>query len=246
MMDLFVMAALGSIGAMAGALAIALAPARWRQRLLPLLLAYSAGTLLAAALLGMLPRAYAGLPGMQAGGIVLAGLLLFFLLERLLLWHHCHDADCRVRRRSGRLLLVGDGLHNFVDGIVIAAAYLSAPALGWAATLAVIAHEVPQEMGDYAVLLDSGMTRWGALGWNLVSALATLPGALLGYAMLASAQALVPYLLALSAASFLYIALGDLLPRLHQQATGSGPALASLACLLLGMLTIVILRMHPH
>lgn len=235
------MAFLGSVGAVVGALAIALSPGHCRERLLPLLMAYSAGTLLAAALLGMIPRAVRSLPDMQGGLMALAGLLLFFALERWLLWHHCHDSGCQVRRSSGRLLLVGDGVHNFVDGIVIAAAYLTSPELGWATTFAVIAHEVPQEMGDYAVLVQSGMGRWQALGWNLLSALATLPGALLGYAVLAQAQALVPYLLALSGASFLYIALGDLLPRLHQQ---GGRSTSSLVMLLLGILTILIIRLN--
>jgi zinc and cadmium transporter len=207
------------------------------------LLAYSAGTMLAAALLGMIPRALASLPGMRGGLAVLAGLLFFLLLERLLLWHHCHDAGCQVRRTSGRLLLVGDAFHNFVDGVVIAAAYLVSPTLGWATTLAVVAHEVPQEMGDYAVLLDSGAGRWSALGWNLVSALATLPGAILGYLLLPQAQALIPYMLAFSAASFLYIALGDLVPRLHQRVTRSW---LTLLLILLGMLTIMALRMDRH
>lgn len=243
MIDLVLMASLGSVGAMAGAAGVAISPQSWRERLLPLLLAYSAGTMLAAALLGMIPRALASLPGMRGGLAVLAGLLFFFLLERLLLWHHCHDPGCQVRRTSGRLLLVGDAFHNFVDGVVIAAAYLVSPALGWATTLAVVAHEVPQEMGDYAVLLDSGVGRWPALGWNLVSALATLPGAILGYLLLAQVQALIPYMLAFSAASFLYIALGDLVPRLHQRVARSWLALLML---ILGMLTIVALRMDAH
>lgn len=238
------LASMGSIGAMGGALTIAVSPARWRERMLPWLLAYSAGTMLAAALLGMIPRAMRSLPNAQGGALVLVGLLGLFMLERLLLWHHCHDDSCAVRRSSGRLLLVGDALHNAVDGVVIAAAFLTSPALGWATTLAVIAHEVPQEMGDYAVLVESGLGRWQALGWNLLSALATLPGAALGYALLSQAQAAVPYLLALSGASFLYIALGDLLPRLHQRSRGHG--LTTLLPMALGMLTIALLRGIAH
>ncbi|MBL8426353.1 MAG: ZIP family metal transporter, partial [Dechloromonas sp.] len=172
------LASLGSIGAMAGAAGIAAAPARWRARLLPLLLAFSAGSMLAAAFLGMLPRAYRSLPPMVAGACVLGGLGLMLAIERFSRWHHCHADDCSERRSRGRLILYGDAFHNFVDGIVIAAAFLTSPEVGLAATLAVIAHEVPQEMGDYAVLVDSGLGRWQALGWNLVSALATLPGAL--------------------------------------------------------------------
>jgi zinc and cadmium transporter len=243
MTTLLAMASIGSVGAMAGAMGIAVAAARWRERLLPLLLAYSAGTMLAAALLGMLPRALRSLPDMQGGLMVLAGLLFLFALERLLLWHHCHDSGCQVHRASGRLLLVGDAFHNFVDGIVIAAAFRTSPELGWAATLAVVAHEVPQEMGDYAVLLDSGMGRWQALGWNLLSALATLPGAVLGYLLLSQAQTLTPYLLALSGASFLYIALGDLMPRLHLQ---QGRSWLALLMLVLGMATILMVRLDAH
>ncbi len=235
------MAVLGSVGAMLGAVLIALAPERWRAPALPLLLAYSAGTMLAAALLGMIPKAVTSLPPMHAGLAVLAGLLFFFGLERLLVWHHCHDQSCHVRQSTGRMLLVGDAFHNFVDGIVIAAAFLTAPEMGWAATLAVIAHEVPQEMGDYAVLLESGMGRWQALGWNLVSALATLPGAWLGYAMLSEVKSWVPYLLAMSAASFLYIALGDLLPSLHKRKQHS---VLSMLMLVLGIATIVLIRLQ--
>jgi zinc and cadmium transporter len=241
-LSLLGMASLGSVGALSGAAAIAAAPARWRERLLPLLLAYSAGTMLSAALLGMIPRAVRALPGMQAGLAVLAGLLLFYLLERVQAWHHCHEPGCERRQRRGRLILVGDALHNFVDGVVIAAAFLTSPALGWLATLAVVAHEVPQEMGDFAVLVASGYSRLQALGWNLVSALATLPGALLGWWLLGTAQTLVPWALALSAASFLYIALGDLLPRLHDAADrgvrGQVPAL------LAGVATIVLVQLQ--
>lgn len=236
---LLLMSTLGSAGAMLGAVAIALAPARWRAPLLPLLLAYSAGTMLAAALLGMLPKAMNSLPPMHGGATVLVGLLFFFGLERWLIWHHCHEPNCHVRQSSGKLLLIGDAFHNFVDGVLIAAAFLTAPGLGWAATLAVIAHEVPQEMGDYAVLMESGMGRWQAVGWNLLSALSTLPGALLGYWMLSDIKAWVPYMLGISGASFLYIALGDLLPSLHKR---KQHGLLSLLMLLLGILTIVLIR----
>ena len=237
------LASLGSIGAMAGAAGIAATPDRWRARLLPLLLAFSAGSMLAAAFLGMLPRAYRSLPPLVAGACVLGGLGLMLAIERFSHWHHCHADDCSERRSRGRLILYGDAFHNFVDGIVIAAAFLTSPEVGLAATLAVIAHEVPQEMGDYAVLVDSGLGRWQALGWNLVSALATLPGALLGYFLLAEAQALIPYALALSAASLLYIAFGDLLPRIHGQIDRRQRQWQYLM-LVLGMAGIALIRIH--
>jgi len=239
------LASLGSIGAMAGAAGIAAAPSRWRERLLPLLLAYSAGSMLAAAFLGMLPRAYQALPPLAAGFTVLAGLGLMLLIERFSHWHHCHSGDCSERKQRGRLILYGDAFHNFVDGIVIAAAFLTSPAVGIAATLAVIAHEVPQEMGDYAILVSSGLDRWQALGWNLLSASATLPGALLGYWLLDEARAIIPYALALSAASFLYIAFGDLLPRIHQVANRNARSRTEqYAMLVLGMATIALIRLH--
>lgn len=236
------LAGAGSVGAMAGAVAIAASPANWRARLQPLLLAYSAGTLLAAALLGMLPQAFGALPGPQAGMTVLVGLIVLYAIERGSAWHHCHDGSCVVRRGRGRLILVGDAFHNFVDGVLIAAAFHTSPALGVSTTLAVIAHEIPQEMGDYAVLLSTGLSRRQALGWNLFSALATLPGAVMGYLLLADARALIPHALALSAASFLYIALGDLLPRLHDQADQGQRG--QLPMLLLGMATILAIRIH--
>lgn len=241
-LSLMGMASLGSVGAMLGAAAVAASPTRWRERALPLLVAYSAGTMLAAALLGMLPRAMRELPGPSAGLAVLAGLLMYFGLERMLAWHHCHEQGCARRQQRGRLIVVGDAFHNFVDGVVIAAAFLTSPELGWAATLAVVAHEVPQEMGDYAVLLASGYTRGQALAWNLVSALATLPGALLGWWVLGTAQALIPWALALSAAGFLYIALGDLLPRLHDAADRGQRG--QLLALSMGVATITLIRMH--
>jgi zinc and cadmium transporter len=239
------LAALGSVGAMAGAALIAAAPSHWRERLLPPLLAYSAGSMLAAAFLGMLPQAYRALPPLIAGATVLAGLGLMLAIERFSHWHHCHAADCDERQQRGRLIVYGDAFHNFVDGVVIAAAFLTSPAVGVAATLAVIAHEVPQEMGDYAVLVTSGLGRWQALGWNLLSALTTLPGALLGYYLLTEAKAIIPYALAISAASFLYIAFGDLLPRVHEAAKkNTRSRTIQYAMLLLGMATIAMIRLN--
>lgn len=240
---LLLMATLASAGAMIGALAVALAPVRWRERLLPALVAFAAGSMLGAALMGMLPMAMHRLPEVHAGVTVLGALLFFFLLERLSLWHHCHDPQCELRRGTGRVLLIGDAFHNATDGVVIAAAFLTSPLLGWSATLAVMAHEIPQEMGDHAVLIESGLSRWQALGWNLVSALSTLPGALLGYLLLQEAQVLMPYAMAISGASFLYIALGDLMPRLHsaQHRRWLDPAL-----LLLGVASTAWLRLSGH
>lgn len=219
-------ALLGSVGAVAAAATFLLFPKPTRVRLVPFLVSYATGTLLAAALLGLLPRA------IEVGGLrsslggVLAGLILFFVLERFLIWRHCHQGGtCDVHGMAGPLILVGDALHNFVDGAVIAAAFLSSVPLGITTGIAVLAHELPQEVGDFSILLDSGMTRLRALQWNLLSGATTIPGALLAYLALGQSQEIIPVVLALSAASFLYIGLADLVPGLHRRIgaeTGTG------------------------
>ncbi|HHX82378.1 MAG TPA: ZIP family metal transporter, partial [Pseudomonadaceae bacterium] len=172
---------LGSIGAIALSASLLWLPPRVRTALVPVLVSYAAGTLLGAAFLGMLPTALQQAPADKMLIVVLLGLVLFFLLEKLVLWRHCHDVDCSVHARPGPLLLIGDAFHNFVDGVVIAAAFLSSVPLGITAALAVIAHEIPQEVGDFAILLDSGYERRRALWLNTLSSIATVPGALIAY-----------------------------------------------------------------
>ena len=235
-------ALLGSVGAMLGAALLLAFPATARQRLLPSLLAYATGTLLGAAFLGMLPKSLEQAPPLHVTGTVLAGLFAFFLLEKMVLWRHCHDADCQEHgHQAGVIILVGDAFHNFVDGVVIAAAFLTSPALGVATALAVIAHEIPQELGDFAILLHTGYDKTRAFAYNLVSSLATLPGVLLGWFWLAEVRQAIPYVLAVSAASFIYIAMADLVPSLHRR-TG-GRAFAGQAVLILaGIGTIALFR----
>ena len=150
---------LGSVGGMTGAAVLLLFPEATRRGLLPSLLSYATGTLLAAAFLGMIPEGLAQAPALHVSVTVLAGIVAFFLLEKVVLWRHCHVTDCEVHGHAGPLILVGDGLHNFVDGLVIAATFVTSIPLGVAASLAVLAHEVPQEVGDFAILLDSGYSR---------------------------------------------------------------------------------------
>jgi zinc and cadmium transporter len=176
------------------------------------LIPYAIGTLLGAAFFGMIPHA---LEEIDAGNVltaVLAGILLFYLIEKLALWRHCHNEACEVHSQAGTLILIGDSLHNFVDGVAIAAAFVSSIPLGVAASVAVIAHEVPQEVGDFAILLESGFSRVRALLFNGLSSLTALLGALLTYFLLPVVGSWTPYLLSLSAASFIYIALADLIP----------------------------------
>jgi zinc and cadmium transporter len=232
---------MGSIGAVLGAAAILAFPPSLRRSLVPVLVSYATGTLLGAAFIGMIPASLSGAPARMVSATVLAGIVLFFMFEKYVLWRHCHHEQCEVHGRAGALILVGDAFHNFVDGVVIAAAFLTSVPLGVAAALAVIAHEVPQEIGDFAILLDSGYSGARALPLNTLSSVATLPGALVGYFWLAEARDLVPYILALSAASFIYIATADLVPELHRQ-VAPGAALRQLVLLLAGIATIILLH----
>jgi zinc and cadmium transporter len=232
---------LGSIGAVAGAALMLLFPDSIRRTLVPVLVSYATGTLLGAAFLGMIPAGLKQAPA-QAQSLmatVLAGMVLFFVLEKLVLWRHCHDSECEIHSRAGPLILIGDAFHNFVDGVVIAAAFLTSIPLGITASFAVIAHEVPQEVGDFAILLDSGYGRARALLLNGLSSATTLPGAVLTYFWLGETRAAVPYILALSAASFIYIAAADLIPGLHRQVTAAA-SLRQFVLLLGGIGTIAI------
>ena len=233
---------LGSVGAMSGATLLLLFPDATRQRLLPCLLSYATGTLLGAAFLGMLPKALEKTPPLAINGTVLAGIVAFFLLEKLVIWRHCHDPSCEVHgHQGGALILLGDAFHNFVDGVVIAAAFLTSPALGVATALAVIAHEIPQELGDFAILLASGLSKTRAFAYNLLSSLPTLPGVLVGWYWLAEVRDAVPFVLAISAASFIYIAVADLVPDLHRR-TGAKAMAGQTLLILAGIATIALFR----
>jgi zinc and cadmium transporter len=230
---------LGSIGAVAGAALMLLFPESIRRTLVPVLVSYATGTLLGAAFLGMIPAGLKQAPAPALMATVLAGMVLFFVLEKFVLWRHCHENECEVHSRAGSLILIGDAFHNFVDGVVIAAAFLTSIPLGITASFAVIAHEVPQEVGDFAILLDSGYGRARALLLNGLSSATTLPGAVLTYFWLGETRAAVPYILALSAASFIYIAAADLIPGLHKQVTAAA-SLRQLVLLLAGIGTIAL------
>ena len=199
------------------------APASW----VPALVSFAIGTLLGAVFLEILPHAIASTGNLQAlFATVLAGILGFFVLEKLVLWRHCHIEDCEAhdhhaepddRGRSGLMIIIGDGFHNFVDGILIAAAFLQSTELGVITAAAIIAHEIPQEIGDFVILLHSGYSKLAALALNLLSSLAMLVGALLAYFTLQAAQEWIGTVLALAAASMIYVAVADLIPGLHRR-----------------------------
>lgn len=232
----------GSVGAAIGGGVILLLKEGIRKRLLPVLLSYAAGTLLGAAFLGMLPKALETLPAPLTLGTTLAGIVLFFLLEKTLVWRHCHDESCDVHAAAGPLLLAGDALHNFIDGVVIAAAFSVSVPLGVGTSLAVIAHEVPQEIGDLAVLLSGGYAKKRAFALNLLVSLTTIAGALLGFFALDTTRQAVPYVLAVSAASFIYIAVADIVPSLHQH-RGGVHGLLQVFVLIAGIGTILATRL---
>lgn len=195
---------------------------------LPHGVSFALGALLSVAFLDLLPEALLTVGAAETEGLlatVLAGLLGFFLLEKLLLWRHCHAGDCEThteehfRQPAGTLIVVGDAIHNFVDGVLIAAAFLTNVELGIATSLAVAAHEIPQEVGDFAILLQSGYSRGKALLYNLLSSLSTVAGGVLAYFSLERFHAVLPYFLAAAASSFIYIAVADLIPSLHRRTT---------------------------
>ena len=207
----------GSIGALAVAGSFLLFPNQVRRRLLPLLVSYATGSLLGGAFLGLMPNA---LEHESPGAVlpfVFAGIVLFFMLEKLVIWRHCHLEHCDIHSAAGPLIIIGDSVHNFADGVIIAAAFLTSTQLGIAATIAVVAHEIPQEVGDFAILLDSGYSVRKALWLNAASSLASVVGGLSAYFLLSQVQVLLPYVMAVSAASFIYIAVADLIPGLHRQ-----------------------------
>jgi len=233
---------LGSLGGLVTASVFLLLGDGLRVKLIPWLISYAVGTLLGVALLALVPEALEVLRPAQAMATLLAGVLAFFLLEKLVLWRHCHDAhECEVHTSSAAsLVIVGDALHTFVDGAVIAAAVVTSIPLGITTALAVAAHEIPQEVGDVAILLRAGYSRVRAFALNLLSGLGGILGALAMIAAARSVPVLMPYVLAFAAGNFLYVAMADLIPDLHRGGLEGGP-IRQLAMIGAGILTISLL-----
>ncbi len=230
---------LGSLGGLLVASTLLLFNDRLRTRLLPWLISYAVGALLGVALLALLPQALESLSPTAVFSTLLGGILLFFVLERLVLLRHCHTEECRVHDAAAPLVLLGDAFHNFIDGATICTAVLTSVPLGVSTAIAVAAHEIPQEVGDVAILLASGYTRRRALLLNILSGLAGLAGALLAYAAVELVPALRPIILALSSASLLYIAMSDLIPGLHRGTGERGPV-AQVFLIAAGIATVVL------
>src|SRR5688572_17136566 len=207
----------GTLSAGLAALALTL-----RATWIPMLVSFAIGALLGAAFLEIIPHAFEEGEAHQVAFSILGGIFGFFVLEKLLLYRHCHTEHCEVHDahdhgRSGTLIVVGDTVHNFVDGVLIAAAFLQSTELGVVAAVAIIAHEIPQEVGDFLILLHSGYTRARALAMNIMSSAATVVGGVLGYFGLQFFAGLEPTLLGIVAASMIYVAVADLIPGLHRR-----------------------------
>ena len=215
----FGLSVLGGLGGLLVAAALLLFTDSTRAKLVPWLVSYAVGALLGVALLAILPESLEQLPPAQVFATLLAGILLFFILEKLVLWRHCHTNDCEVHDSAAPLVLVGDAVHNFVDGAVIAAATMTSIPLGVSTAIAVAAHEIPQEVGDFAILLHAGYSRQRALVVNALSGAAGMVGALVALVWFEYMPRLLPHFLALAAASFLYVAMADLIPGLHRGRT---------------------------
>jgi zinc and cadmium transporter len=216
-----------------------------------MLVSYAIGALLGAVFLEILPEAIRLTPNVpMVSATVLLGILLFFTLEKVLIWRHCHHENCEAHEphehgandhgRSGTMVIVGDTFHNFVDGIIIAAAFLTDLHLGMATAVAIIAHEIPQEVGDFAILLHSGYSKMRAFQLNLISSFATLVGGTISYFALQGTQNLTPYLLAIAASSMIYVAVADLIPGLHKR-THIKDTIQQVTLIVLGIATVGLL-----
>ena len=189
---------------------------RIRLKIVPWLVSYAVGTLLGVALLVLLPEALTHLSARIVLGSVLGGIMLFFLLEKLVLWRHCHTHDCEAHGMAAPMVIIGDAFHNFLDGVVIGTAVRTSIPLGVSTALAVATHEIPQEIGDFAILLNGGYSRRKALLLNIVSGGAAVLGAVLAVVALDWLPQINQYVLSVAAAGFLYVAMADLIPDLHR------------------------------
>jgi zinc and cadmium transporter len=267
----------GVLSVLAAGIFLAL-PARAREAALPHLVSFATGALLGAALLALIPHAVegAGMENVHEVGIALiAGIALFFILEKFLLWRHCHDDHCSEhpvgeaqvhghdhhdhethaghahmheqarKKASGALVLVGDALHNVLDGVLIAAAFLTDVHLGIVTALAIMAHEIPQEVGNFAVLLHSGVSRRRALVLNLLTSLTAVIGGVIGFFALEQSLAALPFALAVAAASLLYVAVADLIPGLHRRVDARS-SVTQVILIGLGIALITFAERHAH
>lgn len=255
---IIIFTAIGGVLSVLSAGLFLLLPEKVKVKILPHGISFAIGALLTVAFLGLIPHAFEQLNSDQfqlLSGTVLAGILGFFILEKLLIWRHCHSSACEAHndeqtqhthhQSAGTLIIIGDSIHNFVDGVLIAAAFLTDVKLGMVTSLAVVAHEIPQEIGDFVILLQNGYSRSKALIYNVLASFTTVIGGVLAYYGLEDLHTILPFFLALAASSFIYIAVADLIPSLHKK-TDIKTALQQIVLIFTGVLVISIVQDVVH
>ncbi|MBD9354456.1 ZIP family metal transporter [Methylomonas albis] len=271
LLSIILFTALGGVLSVLAAAVFLLLPEHQQKHVLPHGISFAIGALLTGAFCGLIPHAFEEVPVEDMSALsatILAGILLFFVLEKLLVWRHCHSHACEAHgeeshddhqhnhghnhpvqpvghRPAGMFIILGDSIHNFVDGVLIGAAFLTDVQLGIVTSLAVAAHEIPQEVGDFAILLHSGYKRGEALFYNILSSLSTVVGGVLAYFSLGDLHHILPYFLTLAASSFIYIAVADLIPSLHQK-TDIKTSLQQIGFILAGVVLILVMQGIAH
>lgn len=271
LLSIILFTALGGVLSVLAAAVFLLLPEDKQKHVLPHGISFAIGALLTGAFCGLIPHAFEEVPAGDMSNLsatILAGILLFFVLEKLLVWRHCHSHACEAHgeeshddhhhnhdhkqsiqpaghRPAGMFIILGDSIHNFVDGVLIGAAFLTDVQLGIVTSLAVAAHEIPQEVGDFAILLHSGYKRGEALFYNVLASLSTVVGGVLAYFSLGDLHHILPYFLTLAASSFIYIAVADLIPSLHQK-TDIKTSLQQIGFILAGVVLILVMQSIAH
>lgn len=232
---------LGSIGSVALAGLMLLLDNDKLEKFSTWLMYLAGGTLLGAAFLGMIPKAISIADNNTVFYYILGGIMFFFILEKLILWRNCHNKDCERHIRSAvPIILTGDAFHNAMDGVVIAASFLTSFELGIFATLSVVLHEIPQELADFGILIRGGLSRKKALLYNILSGSTAIFFGIMAFYTLETIRFLIPYALAFSSASFIYIALADLIPEMHRK-TSLKDSILQIVLIITGILIIYLL-----
>lgn len=256
---IIIFTAVGGVLSVLAAGIFLLLPEQQRIKILPHGVSFAVGALLSVTFGGLIPHAFENsLPEhfQTLSGTILTGILGFFILEKLLIWRHCHSNACEAhgdknhtqhahQQSAGSLIIIGDSIHNFVDGVLIAAAFLTDVKLGIVTSLAVAAHEIPQEVGDFSILLHSGYSQSKALLFNILASFMTVIGGILAFYCLEDLSEILPFFLALAASSFIYIAVADLIPLLHKK-TDLKTSLHQIILILAGVVLIGSLQNISH
>lgn len=212
----------------------------WLNKIVVFLVSLSAGSLLGGAFLHLLPESAETLEPEVFFGIFLVSFVCFLVIEKIIHWRHCHTTDCTIHP-FGYMNLVGDSIHNFIDGLVIAGAFIVDIKVGIATTIAVALHEIPQEIGDYGVLIYSGMSHLRALVYNYAVSLTVVLGGIVGYFAFHNTQMILPYLLPIAAGGFVYIAASDLVPEMKKE-TSTKKSIISISIFVAGILLMYVMK----